>query len=44
MPAKRTVPSSYTMLRAEFGFIGNRSQVLECATRMAQEGVANVDY
>ncbi len=44
MPAKRSVPSSWTLLRAEFGFIGNRQQVLECAKRMAQEGVPNVDY
>lgn len=44
MPLKRSVPSSWTLLKAEFGFIGNRQQVLECATRMAQEGVPNVDY
>lgn len=42
MPAKRSIPSSFTMLKAEFGFTGTRAQVLAQATQVAKEGYSYV--
>lgn len=38
MPARRSVPSSWSLLKAEFGFIGNRARVMRDATNAAAEG------
>lgn len=37
-PEKRTVPSSFTLLKAEFGFVGTRQQVLDAAYDAAAQG------
>ena len=37
MPLKRSVPSAFTLLKAEFGLVGNRQQVLAAAYDAATE-------
>lgn len=38
MPIKRSIPSAFTLLKAEYGFIGTRQQVLAAAHDAAAEG------
>lgn len=38
LPDRRTVPSSFTLLKAEFGYVGTRRNVLDCARDQAKEG------
>lgn len=38
LPARRSVPSSFTLIKAEYGFIGTRQQVFEQALAVAQRG------
>lgn len=37
-PRKRSVPSAWTMLKAEFGYVGTRQYVMDRATEDAQNG------
>lgn len=37
VPAKRSVPSAWTLLKAEYGYVGNRSNVLAQAQTDAQD-------
>lgn len=38
MPLKRSIPSAFSLIKAEFGIPGNRAQVLERARALAQDG------
>lgn len=42
MPARRSVPSAFTLLKAEYGFVGTRQQVFDHALAVAQRGVSHV--
>lgn len=42
MPARRSIPSAFTLLKAEYGFTGTRQQVFNQALTVAQKGVSHV--